>query len=230
MPLLRHLRASYNPWFMIPFLLWMLLGAGIFVLYSRDVIFRFANLNGSPLLDCLMQVATGIGDGLGSAIILFSMMIFFKSCRNWWYVLAAAFCTIAPALLIQVIKNIVQAPRPLEYYKTDSSWIHIREQWPHLYHNSFPSGHSGSVFSMCAFLSMILPKGWMRLGLGLFVLALVVAYSRMYLAAHFYADIFVGSILGTVGCVFCMALMRRWSKRSFRIVRTSVNRKKPPLI
>jgi membrane-associated phospholipid phosphatase len=41
----------------------------------------------------------------------------------------------------------------------------------------------------------------------------------MYLAAHFYLDIFVGSILGTLTTIFCFALMRRWSNRSFKIER-----------
>lgn len=229
MPLLRHLRASYNPWFMIPFILWMIAGILLFASFGRDELFRAVNQNHTPFLDTVMWCATFIGDGLGSAIILLSMMLFFRSCRNWWYVLAAVVCNIAPAILIQVIKNIVQAPRPFEYYKLDAAWIHYLDNWDKLHHNSFPSGHSGSVFSMCCFLSMILPKGQLRIGLGLFVLALLVAYSRMYLAAHFYADIFVGSLLGTIGSVLCMALMRHVGKRSFRIVHPQPNRKTPPL-
>lgn len=217
----RRVRAFYNPWFVFPFLAWMLLGAILLMAGSRDVIFKTANLNHSTFLDYFMYVMTQVGDGIASVIILLMLPVLFKSCRNWWYILAAIVCNVAPALLVQLIKSWVDAPRPLEYYKLDASWIHLKEHWPKLFARSFPSGHSACIFSLCCFLSMILPKGWERAGLGLFILALVVAYSRMYLAAHFYADIFVGSILGTLGTIFCFALMRRWSNQSFTIVRNS---------
>ncbi len=205
----------------------MLVGSILLMVFDRKQLFFAVNLHHTALLDNVMRAITEVGDGTGTTIILLMMAVLFKSCRNWWFVLAAAFCNIAPAILIQAIKSMVQAPRPLEYYKLEltenPTLIHIREHWPHLFHRSFPSGHSGSVFSMCCFISMILPKGWGRAGLLLFFVALLVAYSRMYLAAHFYLDIFVGSILGTITTIFCFALMRRWSNRSFVI-----ERRQPP--
>lgn len=210
----------------------MLAGSILLLICNRDVLFKTVNLHHTAFLDYFMRSITEVGDGIGTTIILALMVVFFKSCRNWWFVLAAVFCNIAPALLIQGIKSLVQAPRPLEYYKLDitkdPTWVHIREQWPHLFYRSFPSGHSGSVFSMCCFISMILPSGWGRAGLALFFVALLVAYSRMYLAAHFYLDIFVGSLLGTIGTMFCFALMRRWSNQSFRIERRSAGTKQAP--
>ena len=208
----------------------MLTGSLLLLIYDKDILFKTVNLHHTSILDYFMRGITEIGDGIGVSVILLSMMVFFKSCRNWWYILAALFCNLAPSLLIQCIKSFVQAPRPLEFYKLDPSWIHIHEHWPHLFHRSFPSGHSGSVFSLCCFLSMILPKGWSRFGLVLFFVAILVAYSRMYLAAHFYADIFVGSMLGTIGTIFCFALMRRWSNRSFTIVRGSANPDVPNIV
>lgn len=200
----------------------MLTGSVLLMLFDRDQLFRSVNLRHTEFLDYFMRAVTDLGDGLATLIILLLMPVLFKSCRNWWFVLAAACCTIAPALLIQTIKSIVQAPRPLEYYKDemlkDPEWLHIHKTWPRLFHRSFPSGHSGSIFSLCCFISMILPKGWARFGLVLFAVAIIVAYSRMYLAAHFYLDIFVGSMLGTVATIFCFALMRRWSNQSFEIV------------
>ena len=219
----RRVRAFYNPWFVLPFLVWMLIGGILLLVYNRQVLFATVNMNHSDLLDNIMLRLTDMGDGLGVTIILGSMMVFFKSCRNWWYILAAIVCNLFPSILVQAIKSIVHAPRPLSYYG-EAPWIHVREHWEHLYHRSFPSGHSASVFSMCCFLSMILPTGWDKFGAGLFVIALLVAYSRMYLAAHFYADIFVGSILGTTGTIFLFALMRRWSNRSFRIVTSRSDR------
>ncbi len=213
----------------------MLMGSVLWSVSNSRELFRAVNTHHTTFLDYFMRAITEIGDGMGTTIILALMVVCFKSCRNWWFVLAAAFCNVVPALVIQGLKSYVQAPRPLEYYKLemlrDPDWLHIRQQWPHLFYRSFPSGHSGSVFSMCCFISMILPAGWGRAGLALFFIALLVAYSRMYLAAHFYADIFVGSMLGTITTMFCFALMRRWSNRSFRIeTRRESDVKHPPLV
>jgi membrane-associated phospholipid phosphatase len=202
----------------------MLLGALLLMFSSRDVIFRTANLNHSDFLDYFMFGLTELGDGIAATVILLLMPAIFKSCRNWWFVLAALICNVAPALLVQVVKSLVNAPRPLKYYELDPSWIHLREHWPRLFERSFPSGHSACIFSLCCFLAMILPKSVERWGLGFFILALLVAYSRMYVAAHFYADIFVGSLLGTLGTIFCFALMRRWSNKSFVIVRSQTSK------
>ena len=216
--MIRHLRAFYNPWFVIPFLIWALLGAVLLLVFDRQVLFGTVNTHHTALLDTIMHVLTEMGNGVGISIVLLSLLVF-KSCRNWWYFFAAIFCNVIPALLVQLLKGIFDAPRPFEYYKSDSSWIHFDPSWGEkLFFHSFPSGHSAGVFSMCCFLSLILPahrSGW---GLALFFFALLVCYTRMYLAAHFYADVYVGSLLGTTTTLFCFALMRRWSNRSFTIV------------
>src|SRR4051812_25257167 len=119
----------------------MLTGSVLLLIYDRNALFRTVNLHHTAFLDYFMRGATEVGDGVGITIVLLLMVILFKSCRNWWFVLAAALCNIAPALLIQGIKSFVSAPRPLEYYKLeiskDPTWIHIQEHWPHLFHRSF---------------------------------------------------------------------------------------------
>jgi len=227
--MLRKVRAFYNPWFIVPFLLWMMAGAILLIIYDRDILFRTVNLHHTSFLDSAMLFLTNFGDAVGIVPILLLLLVF-QSCRNWWYILAAIICNGVPALLVQVLKWIFDAPRPFQYYKADANWIHFNPAWgDHLYDHSFPSGHSAGVFSICCFLSMILPKGWGIAGIGLFIFGTLVAYSRMYLAAHFYLDIYVGSILGTVTTIFCFALMRHWSKRSFQITARTQERHHPPL-
>ena len=218
--MLRHLRASYNPWFIFPFLVWVLCGAGLLMTFDRRVLFATVNMNHTPLLDVVMYWLSKIGE-TGVPIILVSLLVF-KSCRNWWYILAAAVCNGLPALLIQVLKSWFDEDRPFEWFanqKIAIDWIHFDPTWgDKLYHHSFPSGHSAGIFSLCCFLSMILPKRYTWMGVLLFILALAVGYTRMYLAAHFYADVFVGSIVGTTATLFCFAMMCRISNRSFIIV------------
>ncbi|MEO6833294.1 MAG: phosphatase PAP2 family protein, partial [Chitinophagaceae bacterium] len=166
--LIHRLRTSYNPWFIYPFLIWMAVGILLLMAVSRDLLFSTVNLHHNAFFDVFMPVASAFGEGWGVVPILVGMLVF-RACRNWWYLLAASVCIGIPALLGQAVKGVVNAPRPFEYYKADPSWIHFNTLWgEHLYHNSFPSGHSIGIFSLCVFISMILPKKWEKFGLVLF--------------------------------------------------------------
>lgn len=213
--LLQKPYTAYNRYFLFPFLLWALAGAILLLIYDSKVLFTTVNAHHTPLLDTIMLGLTNLGDGTFISIILL-ILLARPRLRNWWYFLAAVACNALPALIIQVVKGIVNAPRPLEYFKDDAGWIHIQETWPHLYHHSFPSGHSAGAFSLFCFLSMLLPKKYAPWGIVFFAIALLVAYTRPYLAAHFYADIYVGSLLGTACTLVFMAIMRHYQPRFFR--------------
>ncbi len=222
--MLRRLRAFYNPWFIIPFLIWAMAGAIMLLIFDRRILFGTVNMHHTDLLDVIMHALTEMGNGVGITVVLLLLLVF-KSCRNWWYALAAVMCNVVPALVIQVLKGVFNAPRPFEYYKSDPAWIHFNNAWGEkLLHHSFPSGHSAGIFSLCCFLSLILPPHRSAWGLFLLFFALLVCYTRMYLAAHFFADVYVGSMLGTTTTLFCFALMRRLSNQSFTVVTRSTKR------
>ena len=62
---------------------------------------------------------------------------------------------------------------------------------------SFPSGHAATAFAAAAAVSSLHP----RLRLPLYVLAALVALSRVYLGVHFWLDVIVGAVVGiTIGC------------------------------
>jgi len=216
--LYQRTKSQLNPWFLYPFFGWLAVGAVLLERYSRDTLFGSVNQRHNSFLDVLMQLASIMGEGAGIALLLLSLMSF-KSCRNWWYFATATVCVSIPALLTQALKNYYNAPRPFEYYKADPTWIHFEAAWgDHLYHNSFPSGHTTGIFSLCVFLSLILPKKWKFLGILFFFFALLVAYSRLYLAAHFFADIYAGSIIGTSTALLCFTLMQHLLKRNIQIL------------
>jgi undecaprenyl-diphosphatase len=67
---------------------------------------------------------------------------------------------------------------------------------------SFPSGHSATAFAGATILAAFAP----RLAVPLFVLAALVAWSRVYVGVHYPLDIAVGALLGvTVGAVLVYA-------------------------
>jgi undecaprenyl-diphosphatase len=61
----------------------------------------------------------------------------------------------------------------------------------------FVSSHAANVFCVAVLLSMLLNLSAIKIGI-LFLWALLVAYSRIYLGVHFPGDIFFGALLGMI--------------------------------
>ncbi len=149
---------------------------------------------------------------LGQAEIVIPVLLLLlvlPSFRNWWYFVVATVCNIVPMLAQQGMKAWFDEPRPLKYFN-DAPWIHKLSHWPSLYHHSFPSGHTEGAFCFFCFLSLLLYRKHRHWALLFFVLAFLVGYSRMYLAAHFFADVYVGSIVGVVITTICYVLMTEY--------------------
>jgi membrane-associated phospholipid phosphatase len=205
---------SFNPWFLIPFALWLVFGGIALLAYDQQVLFATFNTHHTMQMDVLMVYITRMGEGVFGAIIL-AMILTRESFRNWWYFSAAVLCNLLPALLTQYIKSAINAPRPLNVFK-DADWIHYVPEWDRLLERSFPSGHTCSGFSLFCFLAFILTPKYKWLALVCFALAMLVGYSRMYLAAHFFLDVYVGSIIGVVFTILVVSLMRRYPHYFYR--------------
>lgn len=151
--------------------------------------------------------------GQGSVIIpVLALIMLIPAFRNLWYFFTALLCNIIPFFLEQLLKSLFHHPRPhLLYY--DRPWIHSLPHWPYLLDRSFPSGHSEGAFSFLCFLSLLLPPRYNKMGFVFFVLALAVCYSRIYLAAHFFEDVYAGSIIGAVTTTLIFSYMARFRKQ-----------------
>ena len=69
-------------------------------------------------------------------------------------------------------------------------------------YNSFPSGHTAAT---TGFFGVLLFAN-RRIGLALLPIPLAIAFSRMYVAAHYFSDVVCAAILG----IFCAWLCARW--------------------
>ncbi|MBA3649892.1 MAG: phosphatase PAP2 family protein [Chthoniobacterales bacterium] len=69
-------------------------------------------------------------------------------------------------------------------------------------HNSFPSGHTAAT---TAFFGVLFFAN-RRVGLALLPIPLLIAASRMYVAAHYLSDVVCAAVLG----LFCAWLCARW--------------------
>jgi membrane-associated phospholipid phosphatase len=208
---LRDVKTTYNYYFLVPYLLWLVAGCVLLCFFNKQDLFAFVNTHHTTFSDVLMYYISWMGEGVTITIILL-LLLGISSLRNWWYFLLALLSNVLPTIATQIIKHRVNAPRPLKYFDK-APWVHIDPNWPQLMEQSFPSGHSTGAFSMFCILSLLLPEGHKKWGILFFCMALLVAYSRMYLAAHFFADIYTGSFVGGVGALLIYAILKPYRER-----------------
>jgi undecaprenyl-diphosphatase len=103
----------------------------------------------------------------------------------------------AADLLAELGKAIVQRHRPFEHQlgPATSTW-------------SFPSGHSATSFACATVLSAFAP----RLRVPFFVLAALIALSRLYNGVHYPADVLAGSALGVLTGLAVLRASKRASR------------------
>lgn len=199
---------SFNNWFLVPFVIWVLTGGLVQILLDRQTLFALFNGRHTPFLDVAMYYGTMMGEGVFSALVLL-MLLALPSFRNWWYFAAALLSNVLPALFTQWMKSLVDAPRPLRFFN-EATWIHTLPEWPRLMQRSFPSGHTTAAFSLFCFLAMVLTPRYKWAGVLFFCMALFTGITRMYLAAHFFIDVYVGSIIGVLFAILVLVVMQRY--------------------
>ena len=214
MPLAGNRKIPANPFFIIPFLLWFAAGALLLLFFSRKDLFFTPNTNFSDWANVFMFYTTWLGQGEVIILVLVLLMLY-RPFRNWWYFTTALVCNLVPFFAEQILKTLFDRPRPrLLFY--DRLWMHYLPEWPVYLSRSFPSGHSTGAFSFFCFLSLILTARYKAFGLLFFLLALSVCYSRMYLAAHFFDDVYAGSLLGTTLTMLMFSIMNQYKSKFFK--------------
>jgi membrane-associated phospholipid phosphatase len=136
-----------------------------------------------------------MGDGI--FVILIAVVFIFFSLRNFVFLLLAYLST---GLFTQILKRTFfeDMVRPSKYFH-DIAALHFVDGVKLLGSRSFPSGHSTSAFAL--FLCLALFSSNRPVKLVCFILACLVAFSRVYLSQHFLIDIYTGSVIGTLGTI-----------------------------
>ncbi|MHA2309124.1 MAG: phosphatase PAP2 family protein [Candidatus Heimdallarchaeaceae archaeon] len=116
------------------------------------------------------------------SLLLFVLDLFMSRNVNLLQMSLAAVC----GLTTTSIKYLTRRRRPDEVLA--KQYAAVIDNW------SFPSGHTGRMFSLSITLSLFYPRvGWVFL-----IWAIAVAYGRIALQIHWFLDIVGGAIVGTI--------------------------------
>ena len=124
--------------------------------------------------------------------------------RQWWYAAVPAIAVAVQAAVFMLAALVVSAERP-EVEQLDHA--------PPT--SSFPSGHSGAsvaLYLSLALMAQRIERTWLRVSVTvvLFVLPLLVVYSRLYRGMHYPSDVVVGVLNGLV----CVVIGWYWLRRT----------------
>lgn len=186
---LHHIR-----FFFVPYLIILITCLVIKLTYTREAIYFAVNARHTEWGDFIFPYVTNLGEGY--MVITLTIIMLFFSYRKTLLLITSFAIT---GILVQTVKHIVQAPRPVVYFEKDLAGIHFVKGISLLHSNSFPSGHTVSAFSAAVVLSyLVINKRW---GFVFLLVAIAVAFSRMYLSQHFFEDVTAGSMLSTISTV-----------------------------
>jgi membrane-associated phospholipid phosphatase len=186
-----------NSWFYWPYFVLVSLAAVIQATYHQFDIILWVNSHHHSALDFIFKNLTHLGDGLFAAVVCGIILAFYRT-----YFWSSIFCVYVPAIITQILKRLVFANHLRPAAKMSAyTQLHYVEGITIHTQNSFPSGHSTGAFALFLFLALLIPNK--KLGIVFLSLALLAAFTRVYLLQHFFEDVFLGSVIA----VTCTTLL-----------------------
>ena len=157
----------------------------------------------TPVGDRIMCGLTRLGDAGILWIVLAVILLLIPKTRKTGILLAGALCV--DVLLCNVLlKHLVGRTRPCDVNQAVELLIARPRDF------SFPSGHAAASFASVTALYL---AGEKRLWIPAFVLAVLIAFSRMYLYVHYPTDIIGGILCGVASGFIAGWLIQRIMKK-----------------
>ncbi|MEN3003977.1 phosphatase PAP2 family protein [Dehalobacterium formicoaceticum] len=140
-----------------------------------------------PILNKVMILSTVAGN-MGFIWILSSLLLLINKKTRYIGMVTLGALILSTIMGEGILKHIIQRPRPY----VDFPSIHLLAGKSTTY--SFPSGHTTTSFAAAYVLTKYLKK----FSLIIWIVAITIAFSRVYLFMHYPSDIIAGIVLGLI--------------------------------
>ncbi|CAG1065718.1 undecaprenyl-diphosphatase [uncultured bacterium] len=158
-------------------------------LYNLDVeIFRLVNTGfTSPMLDTVMTFMTEKMNFMGAVIIAAALIWILGKRQDRVGLVVLVALVLMTDLASNTLKHALMRPRPCNELEGVRLLVGCGGSF------SMTSSHAANIFAAMVFLTARYRKFW-----PLFIsIAVMVAYSRVYVGVHYPSDVIVGALLGT---------------------------------
>ncbi|MCI5881112.1 MAG: phosphatase PAP2 family protein [Clostridium sp.] len=157
----------------------------------------------TPLLDKILAFITSLGNAGIIWIVLAVVLLILPKTRKTGIIVAAALL-MDLILCNLILKNLVARVRPYDV----NTAIAILIKKPLDF--SFPSGHTAASFAaMTALFLAKMKKAW----IAALVLAVLIAFSRLYFYVHYPTDVLGGAVVGILSGIIGYTIVEKIDKR-----------------
>ena len=183
----------------------LLIAASLII--GKIPVFLFFNTDLGFVADIFFEYFTYLGDGL----IWIPIAVYFIWKKRQYLLLLTSTISLS-TLLAQGIKNYVfiAEPRPTTLISNSALLHTVTGVELHGFY-SFPSGHTTTACCIFLLACLLIPKKWI-VPIGA-IFALLVGYSRVYLAQHFPLDVGGGFLVGTISVWLSVYLQNSYNQR-----------------
>ena len=160
----------------------------------------------TPAGDAVIPLITKLGDKGIIWILLAAVLLLIPKTRRTGAILTAALCVDLVGCSV-IIKNLFARVRPFDVNTSVQLLI------PKPADFSFPSGHTAASFSSAAALFF---AGEKKLWKPVLALAVIIAFTRLYLYVHYPTDILGGMAVGTAAGYLGFWIITKWENRNLQ--------------
>jgi membrane-associated phospholipid phosphatase len=181
-----------NKIFLSLYLVFLIVGGILIRVYEHGDEIIYINSLHTSFFNQLFRWTTMLAE-LPSMFLLFLIAFFSSYGKGLLLGLNAVFIFVT----VQICKLLIFADqvRPAVFFEGKTN-LNFVEGVEIARYNSFPSGHTAIAFAMFFMLSILTKdRRWSYV---LFIAALLVAISRVYLLQHFLRDVYFGSLIGVL--------------------------------
>jgi len=183
------------------FLIVLFLVASLLCMKFIDIPFEHIDqtLEEVPLVIVLSELATAAGGRVGGTVLALGVIVLAR--KRWKQIGLTLVCGLAvQTATTDIIKHLAGRPRPRQF---DDMLVFYG---PGSDFHSFPSSHASFAFMLATVAAAYYPRARWPAYAG----AVIIAFGRVMLDAHFLSDVMVGALIGYLAaCIF----LRLWPPR-----------------